>query len=1364
MIEEPSNPNRPREQSAVPFQQIVSLCENFTTEWQPAQRPDIPSYLDRVDDEAKESLLRNLLEHEVRRRRREGEIPLVEEYVERFPQFQSLVRQVFIESTFSSVNAGGDGDAWATVPPPADPTPNAQSVATVDYKSPAAARLGDYRLIRELGRGGMGVVFEAVHVQRGDRAALKMLPQVDGAQLYRFKREFRSAADISHPNLIGLHSLESDGSQWFFTMDLIDGVDFLDYVRPAGRLDEPRLRSALAQLVMGVMALHSHHIIHRDLKPSNVMVNRAGHVVLLDFGLVVELNHPGVVQSIDRIAGTPAYMAPEQAGGLSVTAAADWYAVGTMLFEALSGKRPFEGSLWDILRDKQNLDPPSLKHDAAMPADLAELCTRLVARDPLQRPDALAIVKGVSAGTLSESPGAASVGGHHLVGRERHLAVLAEAFRSLELKREPQTVFIVGRSGEGKSSLGEQFLAGLRQDRRIAVMAGRCYDRESVPFKALDSLIDALAGYLRALPETDAALLMPDDIAVLARVFPVLERVEVVAKASAGPLATFDEQQIRQRAFGALRSLLGRISRRSPIVWFIDDLQWGDADSAEALFETLRPPEAPQVLVLCTYRSDETEGSAFLTMWKELQRKHGVRLAEREVTLAPLAVDECTQLVVNLLGKDNSVIRGRAAEFARETRGNPFLLIELVGCFDPDTDSFEPLPLHEVLDRKLSRLPDEAGHLLEVIAVSGQALSLEEASLTAGHSAPSVATITRMRNERLVRVVGPDDRPLIDTYHDRVRETVLARMDDGTCKTIHHTMAEVIENGVGGASAQQIAALDVAAHGTNADLKAIPRVYDLAYHYDAAGATRKASIYALLAAEQARRQSALEVAANNFAIARRNADPTNKSAQFRIAEGYGAVLTLLGHYDDAAKQLDGSIDLVDDAEQKASIELLRGEILFKQGLMDRSIACYEQGLRRLGTRVPRTLLGFASGIARQAVVQFMHCRFPGRLHRGQHTGKLDLAIRFFSRLSQPYAFQNSVKPLWSDLSGMNLAELMPPSPQLAFQYACHSCILSMLGWTSRGAVYGERAIAMAQSFDDVWIQGQAFNYRGVILYAAARYEDGLVSLTQAINAFEKAGDLWELNLAHFHRACCNFGLGNLSQAVEEARWVFAASARLGDSRTLCSSYIWARATQGNIPFEELKSCYPCRPDDVMSTVHGVMAEGHWHTFHGRTAEALLAFKRAGELIRRTFCVNSHTILVLPNLTAALRRHADHLQVEDASQSDQLRRRAYRLAKWSVRVARLVPAAYPFALRELAALLAQRGNLEKALRVADKSCAVALAQKAKYEHAQSILVRGQIAQQLKLPEADEQIQSARAALESLEKTIARPTPHSPVPAH
>lgn len=136
----------------------------------------------------------------------------------------------------------------------------------------------------------MGTVYEAIHVQHKNRLALKVLPEVGGKQLHLFKREFRALANINHPNLIGLHTLECDGDQWFFTMDLIDGSDFISHVRPSGELNVQRLRAALTQLATGVMALHANYTVHRDLKPSNVMVDADGRVVLLDFGLVIEID------------------------------------------------------------------------------------------------------------------------------------------------------------------------------------------------------------------------------------------------------------------------------------------------------------------------------------------------------------------------------------------------------------------------------------------------------------------------------------------------------------------------------------------------------------------------------------------------------------------------------------------------------------------------------------------------------------------------------------------------------------------------------------------------------------------------------------------------------------------------------------------------------------------------------------------------------------------------------------------------------------------------------------------------------------------------------------------------------------------
>jgi len=314
------------------FATVIGLCESFADETNQSSFPTIDACLAGVNEALQPVLLRNLLAIDIRNRRRQGEQPESADYIQHFPQFAELIREVFVDSVGSQTS----------LPP-----------KTVTAKNRAVSRLGDYRILGELGRGGMGIVYEAVHGQRGDHVALKTLPILDGAALHLFKREFRVLADVNHPHLIGLHTLEADAGQWFFTMDLVEGTTFLNYVRPDGVLDETRLRRSLFQLVRGVMALHGQHIIHRDLKPSNVMVTSDGHVVVLDFGLALEEDGVRQNQSLSgaSIAGTPNYMAPEQAASARVTPASDWYAIGVMLYEALSGSLPFEGSMLQVLQD-----------------------------------------------------------------------------------------------------------------------------------------------------------------------------------------------------------------------------------------------------------------------------------------------------------------------------------------------------------------------------------------------------------------------------------------------------------------------------------------------------------------------------------------------------------------------------------------------------------------------------------------------------------------------------------------------------------------------------------------------------------------------------------------------------------------------------------------------------------------------------------------------------------------------------------------------------------------------------------------------------------------------------------------------------
>jgi tetratricopeptide (TPR) repeat protein len=310
-----------------------------------------------------------------------------------------------------------------------------------------------------------------------------------------------------------------------------------------------------------------------------------------------------------------------------------------------------------------------------------------------------------------------------------------------------------------------------------------------------------------------------------------------------------------------------------------------------------------------------------------------------------------------------------------------------------------------------------------------------------------------------------------------------------------------------------------------------------------------------------------------------------------------------------------------------------------------------------------------------------------------------------------------------------------------------------MGWHSRGASYAARSIGMAKACDDKLELGRSYCYKGIALFAAAKYGEGAAALSEAIETLARTGDLFEVNLAHFHKACCHYGSGDLAQAVEEARTAFEGSIRIGeDTRAHCAIFLWAKATGGGLPFEQLRSCFRAVPEDILSTDHLLMAEGFWHSFHGRTEESLAAFQRAYKLAAQHCVINFHTAEAFPLLAMALRRHADAVEDRDPRCAQQLRRRAGRWAKWAARLTRFFPAFRPHALREWGLALAGQGRPRRALRMLDKSCAAAQRQSARYEYARSLLERGKVAQALGLSGAGEQIAQAEAELRAIEGAL------------
>jgi serine/threonine protein kinase len=867
---------------------------------------------------------------------------------------------------------------------------------------------GRFTVGRSLGSGTFGVVFEAQEEGRSARVALKKLSLEDAGALYDFKQEFRGLVDVVHPNLVALHELFADGPDIYLSMELVDGVGFLDHVHgvvsvgdpdaatvavevgttlqntvrstqsaqsfasgsngaptstPGHRavvvmpgLDLARLRPALRQLAEGIAAIHRAGKLHRDLKPSNVLVTAEGQLKVLDFGLIASLSgRSSSAREIERrIVGTPAYMSPEQAMSSRLSPASDWYSLGVMLYEALTGRLPIGGKTSEILTNKIHLDPPDPRLLVAdLPDDLCDLCVGLLQRKPSDRPPEAAILAALGvASAAPQGPGDAWDEVLPFVGRDHHLAVLEDAFTAAR-RGKAVTLQVHGTAGMGKTALLRRFLDDVTARDGAVVLEGRCYERESVPYKGVDSLIDALTQHLRSLPPADVAHLIPTEVQALARVFPVLLRVEAIRTAPKRADAP-DPLELRRRAFGSLRELLARIASVQPLIVWIDDLQWGDADSAALLLDLLDPageaeesaPQsgAPALLLIASYRTEDAATIELVQALRERLARGEIESDVRELMVGPLVHREARALGRVLLAGDAE--GGIAEQIAVESGGSPLFVHELarhVRTREP-ADAGLGVPaivsLHEVLTARLARLTPDARRLLELIAVAGRpiAQSLVCYAAEIDHGAQVLAVL---RSEHLIRSraaldrLDPDSaRPWraehadVECFHDRIRQTVLSSLSAADIARRHAGLAAAIEAEGG----EDIDALFV--------------------HFLGAGDLDHALRFAEIAADRAEAALAFDRAA---ALYRKAIELRGSAAQAPqvLRKKLAHALANAGRGVEAARAY---LDAMRDAPAEESRDLRRraAEQLLRAGHIDEGLTTLEAVLTDVGLELPRT--------------------------------------------------------------------------------------------------------------------------------------------------------------------------------------------------------------------------------------------------------------------------------------------------------------------------------------------------------------------------------------------------------------------------
>ncbi len=312
------------------------------------------------------------------------------------------------------------------------------------------ARLGDWIVLRELGRGGMGAVVEVRHATRGSRGALKVLTgAVDDVTLRRFDREANAGAGAVHPNLVRVIGTGRDAARPFIVMELAAGGSLEQRVKQAGRLPWREAAAVGAAVARGLAALHESGFVHRDLKPANVLFDEDGRARVSDFGLVRQVEGGSLLTASHMVIGTPAFLSPEQANGRPATPAADVYGLGCTLHAVLTGAPPFKGQGFDVLRRHIQEPAPDVRQEAPdAPEELARLVRQCLAKDPAARPAAgdvaarlEALGGGAKRGEASRPVGAAAA----LVALAALLALAAWLALGALAPREP--VSSVGAPG-----------------------------------------------------------------------------------------------------------------------------------------------------------------------------------------------------------------------------------------------------------------------------------------------------------------------------------------------------------------------------------------------------------------------------------------------------------------------------------------------------------------------------------------------------------------------------------------------------------------------------------------------------------------------------------------------------------------------------------------------------------------------------------------------------------------------------------------------------------------------------------------------------------------------------------------------------
>ncbi len=621
-----------------------------------------------------------------------------------------------------------------------------------------------YQIIRELGRGGMGVVYLANDPILEREVAIKvMTPDLLSAEAAeRFKREAKVVAKMDHPSIVGIHDIGEHDNSLFLIMPYVEGTNLRAMLNEES-LSLGDVIDVGIQVAEALEYSHTKNVVHRDIKPENIMVEKTEasggeiRVRVTDFGLAMASTENRITRT-GSVVGTMSYLSPEQLSGKTIDSRSDIYSLGVVLYECLVGRPPFTGEIQSVLyRIAHDRPDPPRSLGAEIHEDLENIILQCLEKDPSgraqrarqiadallrhrsklqenERVQKLSVIHRPS--TILQRPAAS-----RMIGREKEFAELQKRLSAAALQGECQFVLIGGDSGIGKGRLLEE-LENIARARNIRILHSRFVEQDqSLPYQGFCEVIQEYFHQKMAPGSSSAPVDFSDLAPDLVSLFPVLAEMSEITGGQRLSVE-FESKRIQDRTYIydlLARSFL-RIAAGKPLVIFFEDLQNADV-SLDALQYIVRRLAQTPILIVGTFRSSEVDKHHSLT--RMMNGFQGDRKFV-QLTLQPFTRSENAAFLELLVGS-SELEKDFVDQIFRATEGNPHFTRELIrSLFDSErivktatgswnlsaetTISSELLPptIQQTVEKRIERLPEEWKELLSIASVLGKTFEFRD--------------------------------------------------------------------------------------------------------------------------------------------------------------------------------------------------------------------------------------------------------------------------------------------------------------------------------------------------------------------------------------------------------------------------------------------------------------------------------------------------------------------------------------------------------------------------------------------------------------------------------------------------------------